>query len=147
MVFTTKIRTVFPPIFVYNVLKILWKYTLLIWFEWMLTSSSTCRSLLKRYFSAKVPIKKLGIRIPALLRSGTITADEKLASFVDVVGSWMSGLAHWTKNRRERKMLCVFTNFFSSDHYFHEFVFVNFKVSHILFFYKNLVKKVNPGKK
>ena len=79
----------------------------------MLTSSSTCRSLLKRYFRAKVPIKKLGIRIPALLRSGTITADEKLASFVDVVGSWMSGLAHCTKNRGEKKtMLCVFTNFF-----------------------------------
>ena len=79
----------------------------------MLTSSSTCRSLLKRYFSAKVPIKKLGIRIPALLRSGTITADEKLASFVDVVGSWMSGLSHCTKNRGEKKtMLCVFTNFF-----------------------------------
>ena len=79
----------------------------------MLTSSSTCRSLLKRYFSAKVPIKKLGIRIPALLRSGTITADEKLASFVDVVGSWMSGLAHCTKNRGEKKkQCCVFSRIF-----------------------------------
>lgn len=86
----------------------------------MLTSSSTCRSLLKRYFSAKVPIKKLGIRIPALLRSGTITADEKLASFVDVVGSWMSGLAHCTKNRGEKKNNVVC---------FHEFFYVNFKVN------------------
>ena len=103
----------------------------------MLTSSSTCRSLLKRYFSAKVPIKKLGIRIPALLRSGTITADEKLALFVDVVGSWMSGLAHCTKNRGEKKtMLCVFTNFFKNDNYFHEFFYVDFKVGHTIIFKK-----------
>ena len=74
-------------------------------FEWMLTSSSTCRSLLKRYFRAKVPIKKLGIRTPVLLRS---TADEKLASVV--AGSWMSGVAHWAKNRKIVHY-CVFTRF------------------------------------